>query len=114
MSALNRAILTGRLTSDPEIRYTATEKAVAHFTIAVDRPTKSGEKAVDFINCVAWEGLAKVCGEWLKKGRLVAVEGRIQVGKYKNKEGKNQTKTEIIANNLQILEWAKKKEEAKA
>ena len=113
MASMNKAILMGRLTADPEIRYTANEKPVAHFSIAVDRPTKDGEKSVDFINCVAWEGLAKVCGEWLKKGRLVAIEGRIQVRKYQDKAGKSQTWTEIVAKNLQILEWAKKEKAAK-
>lgn len=105
---MNKAILMGRLTVDPEIRYTADEKPVAHFGIAIDRPTKSGEKAVDFLNCTAWGQLAKICGEYLKKGRLVALEGRIQVKKYTDKEGKNRTFTEVVASNIQILEWTKK------
>jgi len=108
MGSMNKAILMGRLTADPETRYTTDEKPVTHFSIAVERPQKNGEKAVDFFNCTAWEGLAKICGEYLKKGRLVAVEGRIQIRKYKNKEGENRTSTEIVANNVQVLDWLKK------
>jgi len=105
---MNKAIIMGRLTADPEIRYTAKEKPVANFSLAVDRPTKKGEKSVDFIKCIAWDGLAKICGEWLKKGRLIAVEGRIQVRKFQDKAGQNRTATEIVAKDIQIIEWAKK------
>ena len=104
MGNLNRAILTGRLTADPEIRYTTNEKPVARFSLAINRKTKNGEGEVDFINCVAWEGLAKICGEYLKKGKLIAVEGRIQVRKWEDKTGAKRTSTEIIANNVQMLE----------
>jgi len=105
---MNKAILMGRLTADPDIRYTAAEKPVAHFSIAVNRPQKNGGKTVDFFQCVAWEGLAKICGEFLKKGKLVAVEGRIQPSKYKDKEGKERSITEIIASNVQMLDKKEK------
>ncbi|HTY13415.1 MAG TPA: single-stranded DNA-binding protein [Candidatus Omnitrophota bacterium] len=105
MGALNKTILTGRLTADPEVRYTANEKPVAHFCVAVDRPVKNGEKSADFLNCIAWGNLAKTCGEYLKKGRLVAVEGRLQIRVYKDKNGENRNWTEIIANSVQMLDW---------
>ncbi len=108
MAGLNKTILTGRLTRDPEIRYTTDEKPVAHFSLAVEKIKKGGEKEADFFNCVAWGGLAKICGEYLKKGRLVAVEGRLQTRKYKDKEGNSRSLTEIIASNVQMLDWAKK------
>lgn len=111
MAGLNKTLLIGRLTNDPEIRYTAKEKAVAHFGLAVDRPAKDGEKAVDFFNCIAWDGLAKICGEYLKKGRLVAIEGRLQVSKYQDKSGQKRTSTEVVASNIQMLDWAKKSKE---
>ncbi len=82
MMSLNRTILVGRLAADPEVRYTSNEIPVAKFALAVQRPSKNGEKEVDFINIVAWRGLAKVCGEYLKKGKPVAIEGKLQVRKY--------------------------------
>jgi single-strand DNA-binding protein len=103
MMSLNRTILVGRLAQDPEVRYTANEIPVARFALAVGRPSKNGEKEVDFINIVAWRGLAKVCGEYLKKGKPVAVEGRLQVRKYE-KEGEKRTMTEVIASNMQMLD----------
>ncbi|KAF0134414.1 MAG: single-strand DNA-binding protein [Candidatus Saganbacteria bacterium] len=106
MASLNTTILTGRLTADPELRYTNNEKPVAHFRLAVNRFNKKGENSADFLNCVAWGGLAKVCGDYLKKGRLVAVEGRIKVSSYKDKKGQNQNWTEIVANNIQMLDKA--------
>jgi len=114
MGALNKTILTGRLTADPEVRYTTNEKPVAHFRIAVDRPTKNGEKSADFLNCTAWGGLAKTCGEYLKKGRLVAVEGRLQIRAYKDKNGQDRDWTEIVANNVQMLDWKTSKKDENA
>jgi len=111
MGALNKTILTGRLTADPEVRYTANEKPVAHFRVAVDRPKKNGEKSADFFNCAAWGGLAKTCGEYLKKGRLVAIEGRLQVRRYQDKNGQNRDWAEIIANSVQMLDFGSKKKE---
>jgi len=101
--SLNRAILTGRLTADPDVRYTTNEIPVTRFSLAVNRPSRNGNQEVDFINVVAWRGLAKICGEYLKKGRLVAVEGRIHIGKY-DKDGQKRTFAEIVANNMQMLD----------
>jgi single-strand DNA-binding protein len=100
---LNRTILVGRLAQDPEVRYTTNEIPVAKFALAVGRPTKNGEKEVDFINIVAWRGLAKICGEYLKKGKPVAIEGRLRVNKYE-KNGENRYFTEVVASNMQMLD----------
>ena len=109
--SLNRTILVGRLAADPEVRYTANELPVARFALAVERPSKNGDKEVDFINIVAWRGLAKVCGEYLKKGKPVAIEGKIQIRKYE-KDGEKRTVTEVIASNMQMLDTKFFKESA--
>ncbi|MEA3494066.1 MAG: single-stranded DNA-binding protein [Candidatus Margulisiibacteriota bacterium] len=101
MGGLNRSILAGRLVADPEVRYTKTEKAVTHFRLAING--RKNEDAV-FVNCVAWNGLAKICGEYLKKGRLVAVEGRLQIKSYKDKNGQQKQSTEIVVDNMQMLD----------
>lgn len=113
MAALNKTILTGRLTRDPEVRYTTDEIPVTNFTLAVDRVPHNGEKQTDFINIVAWNHLAKICGEHLKKGRLVAVEGRLQIRSYESKEGSKRKIAEVIANGMQILDWRTSKKEEK-
>lgn len=102
---LNRVILIGRLTKDPEMRYTPAGVAVTQFTLACDRPVAQGkEKEADFINIVAWRQLAETCANYLRKGRLTAVEGRIQVRNYENNEGKRVYVTEVIADNVKFLE----------
>jgi single-strand DNA-binding protein len=104
---LNRAILIGRLTRDPELRYTPAGLAVVQFTIAVDRPfTTGGEREADFIPVVVWRQLAETCANYLRKGRLCAIEGRIQVRNYENAEGKRVYVTEVIADNVRFLEKA--------
>lgn len=104
---LNKAILIGRLTRDPEVRYTTSNRAVAQFTIAIDRPftnQSSGQRDADFINVVAWDKTGENVGKYLTKGRLCAVEGRIQTRNYENDEGRKVYITEIIASNVQFLE----------
>ncbi|QAY67510.1 single-stranded DNA-binding protein [Paenibacillus protaetiae] len=103
---LNRVILIGRLTRDPEMRYTPAGVAVTQFTLAVDRPFTSGggEREADFIPVVTWRQLAETCANYLRKGRLTAVEGRIQVRNYENNEGKRVYVTEVIADNVRFLE----------
>jgi len=101
MGGLNRSILAGRLVADPEVRFTKNEKQVTSFRLAINR--RKGEDA-DFINCVAWNGLAKICGEYLKKGRLVAVEGRLQISSYKDKSGASKSSTEVVVDNMQMLD----------
>jgi len=105
---LNRVILIGRLTKDPELRYTPSGVATAQFTLAVDRnfTPQGGEREADFLNIVTWRQLAETCANYLRKGRLTAVEGRIQVRNYENNEGKRVYITEIIADNVRFLESA--------
>ena len=105
---LNRVILIGRLTRDPELRYTPTGVATTSFTLAVDRPftSQSGEREADFIPVVTWRQLAETCANYLRKGRLAAVEGRIQIRNYENSAGSRVYVTEIIADNVRFLESA--------
>lgn len=106
---LNRSILIGRLTRDPDLRYTPAGVAVTQFTLAVDRPfSNNGEKESDFIPVVTWRQLAETCANYLRKGRLCAVEGRIQVRNYENNEGKRVYVTEVIADNVRFLERGEK------
>lgn len=109
---LNRVILIGRLTRDPELRYTPTGVAVTQFTLAVDRPfsNNQNEREADFIPIVTWRQLAETCANYLRKGRLAAVEGRIQVRNYENNEGKRVYVTEVIADNVRFLESANRGE----
>lgn len=103
---LNRVILIGRLTRDPELRYTPAGVAVTQFTLAVDRPftNQQKEREADFIPVVTWRQLAETCANYLRKGRLAAVEGRIQVRNYDNNEGRKVYVTEVIADNVRFLE----------
>jgi len=108
---MNKAILIGRLTRDPELRTTSNGISVTSFTIAVDRNfnNQQGEKETDFIPIVAWRKLAETCAKYLAKGRLVAVSGRMQVRSYEGKDGKRYI-TEIVADEVQFLEKAESKE----
>ena len=104
---MNKAILIGRLTRDPEVRYTSSNRAVCQFSIAVDRPftnQQTGQREADFINVVVWDKRAENVGKYMSKGRLVAVEGRIQTRNYDNNEGKRVYVTEVVADNVQFLE----------
>src|SRR3989339_334252 len=105
MGGLNRSILAGRLVADPEVRYTNDETAVTRFRLAINRGSKKkGTETTDFINCVAFGPLAKICGEYLKKGKLVAVEGRLSIRSYEGKDGQKKTATEVIIDDLQMLD----------
>ena len=103
MPGLNRSILCGRLVADPTVRYTQNETAVTHFRLAVNWRSRNGN-GTEFIDCVAWGGLAKVCGEYLKKGKLIAVEGRLQIRSYKDKKGQKRSATEVVVENMQMLD----------
>jgi len=111
---LNRVILIGRLTQDPELRYTGSGVAVTNFTLAVDRPftNQQGERETDFIRIVVWRKLAEVCANNLEKGRLVAVEGRIQVRTYENQEGQRRQAFEVVADNVRFLDWPRDRQSA--
>ncbi|MDD2432053.1 MAG: single-stranded DNA-binding protein [Firmicutes bacterium] len=103
---LNRVILIGRLTRDPELRYTSNGNAQARFTLAVDRDftNQQGEREADFIPIVAWGKLGEIVAHNLVKGRLVAVEGKISVRSYEAKEGGRRWVTDINADSVKFLE----------
>lgn len=103
---LNRVILIGRLTRDPELKYTPNGKAVATFTLAVDRgfTNQQGEREADFIPIVAWNKRAENCSKYLAKGSLVAVEGKLRVRSYEAKEGGRRYVTEVVADMVNFLE----------
>jgi len=105
---MNHIILIGRLTKDPELRYTPQGVAVANFDLAVDRPTTNanGERETDFIRIVAWQKTAENCANYLKKGRLVAVEGRLQIRSYETQDGQKRRVAEVVASYVQFLERA--------
>lgn len=106
---MNNVVLIGRLTRDPECRYTDANLAIARFSIAVDRMRgKNGEAGVDFINIVVFGKQAENCERYLMKGRLVGIQGRIQTGSYTNKDGNKVYTTDIIADRVQFLEWGDK------
>ncbi len=101
---MNRAVLVGRLTKDPELRYTQSGIAVAGFTVAVNRRfSREGEASADFIPVTVWQKPAENVAKYLSKGSQVAVDGRIQTSSYENKEGQRVYKTEIIADNVEFL-----------
>ena len=102
---LNRVVLIGRLTKDPELRYTPNGIAVTTFTLAVERNFKNaqGEKETDFFSCSTFKGLAELCSNYLTKGKLASVDGRIQIRTYNDKDGQKHWVTEIIAENVQFL-----------
>ncbi|MEY8293563.1 single-stranded DNA-binding protein [Limosilactobacillus caviae] len=103
---LNRAVLTGRLTRDPELRYTTSGTAVVSFTLAVDRQfrNQNGDRDADFINCVIWRKSAENFSNFTHKGSLVGIEGRIQTRNYENQQGNRVYVTEIVVDNFALLE----------
>lgn len=106
---MNKIILIGRLTKDPELRYTPSAVAVTQFTLAVDRPFKKegAEREADFLPIIVWRAAAEACANHLKKGSLVAVEGRIQTRNYENNEGRRVYVTEVVAENVRFLSQPK-------
>ncbi len=104
---MNSVNLIGRLTRDPEVRYTSgTQMAVASFTIAIDRMTREGaERQADFPRITVFGKQAENCEKYLVKGRKVAIEGRIQTGSYQNKNGDTVYTTDVVANRVEFLEW---------
>lgn len=103
---INRTVLVGRLTRDPELRYTPSGVAVASFTVACDRPftNQQGEREADFIRCVIWRRPAENVANYLKKGSLAGVEGRIQTRSYDDNDGRRVFITEVVADRVQFLE----------
>lgn len=103
---MNKAIISGRLTREPDVRYTTTGKVVCQFTLAVDRPftNQDGQKEADFINIVVWGKIAELCGNSLAKGHRALVEGRLQIRSYDGKDGAKRYVTEVVANSVEFLE----------
>lgn len=102
---LNSVCLVGRLTRDPELKYTGNNIAVASFSLAVNRNFKdaNGERETDFINCVIWRQQAENLANWAKKGALIGITGRIQTRSYENQQGQRIYVTEVVAENFQML-----------
>ncbi|MFW5788079.1 MAG: single-stranded DNA-binding protein [Bacillota bacterium] len=105
---LNRIVLVGRLVRDPELRYTSNGTPVSNFTLAVERnfKNKQGERDVDYIDIVTWRKLAETCAQHLGKGRMVAVDGRLQIRKSE-KENRTYVNPEVVAENVRFLDWPK-------
>jgi single-strand DNA-binding protein len=104
---LNRIILIGRLTRDPELRVTSQSGVpMASFTVAVDRPfqNQGGQRETDFIDCVAWRRLAETVAEHMRKGRLIAVEGRLQIRNYETQDGQKRRVAEVVADDVRFLD----------
>lgn len=101
---MNSVVLIGRLTRDPEVRYTTSQMAVATFSLAVDRPVRSGEeKKADFIRITCFGKTAELVERYMSKGRQVAVQGRIQTGSYQNKDGQTVYTTDVVADRVEFL-----------
>lgn len=111
MANLNKVLLIGNLTRDPELKYTPSGKAVVNFGLAINRAytDASGEKVEDvcFVDVVAWDRLAEVCNDYLGKGKPVFIEGRLQYRTWEQEDGKKRSKLDIVAQNIQFLGIAK-------
>ncbi|MDD7408618.1 MAG: single-stranded DNA-binding protein [Anaerovoracaceae bacterium] len=104
---MNEVVLIGRLARDPEIRYTQSQMAICHFTLAVDRPysrnRREGDQTADFIRITVFDRQAENCSKYLTKGSQAAVQGRIQTGSYQNREGQTVYTTDVVANRVEFL-----------
>ena len=111
---MNRVCLIGRITKDPEIKYTQSGVAVVSFTLAVDRGFKdeNGESPTDFINCVAWRSQAEFIANWIKKGYLLGVAGSLQTRSWQTTNGENRSVTEVIIDSVENLTPKENKPEA--
>ncbi|WP_163537330.1 single-stranded DNA-binding protein [Gracilibacillus sp. YIM 98692] len=103
---LNRVVLVGRLTKDPDLRYTLNGVSVANFTISCNRPfsNQQGQRDADFINCVTWRGQAESLANYMEKGNIVGVDGRLQSRSFDGDDGKKVFVTEVVADSIQFLE----------
>lgn len=103
---INRVVLVGRLTKDPELKYTQSGVAVTRFTLAVNRTfaNQQGEREADFVNCVTWRKQAENTANFLRKGSLAGIEGRIQTSNFEGKDGNRVYMTEVVADSVQFLE----------
>jgi single-strand DNA-binding protein len=108
---VNKVVLTGRLTRDPEMRSLASGKSVTQFAVATNAYAAGKEKA-EYHNVVTWDRLAEICGQYLGKGQQVAIEGRIQTRSWDDDAGKRHWKTEVVANHVEMLSGRRKKDYA--
>jgi single-strand DNA-binding protein len=109
---VNRVLLTGRLTRDPEMRSLASGKAVTQFSVATNEYIGQGKEKAEYHNIVTWDRLAQTCGEFLGKGQQVAIEGRLQTRSWDDDQGKRHWKTEVVANHVEMLSGRRKKDYA--
>ena len=110
---LNVVVLSGRLTADPELKTTANGISVCSFSIAVERRFKSGEeRQSDFINIVTWRSSAEFVSKYFKKGQMIAIRGPIQTRKYQDKDGNNRTAFEVVADDVQFADFARREGDA--
>lgn len=109
---MNRVLITGRLTRDPELRSLASGRHVTTFTVATNEYAGPGKERSEFHSIVTWERLAEICGRYLGKGMTVAVEGRIQTRTWDDDAGRRHWKTEIVASNVEMLSGRTKKDYA--
>jgi single-strand DNA-binding protein len=107
---MNKVLLTGRLTRDPELRALASGKSVTTFNVATNEYAGGGKEKAEFHTIVTWDKLAQVCGQYLGKGQQVAIEGRIQTRSWDDDQGKRHWRTEIVANHVEMLSGRKKKD----
>ena len=111
---MNKVLLTGRLTRDPEMRSLSSGKTVTQFSIATNEYIGQGKEKAEYHNIVTWDRLAQVCGEFLGKGQQVAIEGRIQTRSWDDDRGQRHWKTEVVANHVEMLSGRRKKDYADA
>ena len=104
---MNKAFLIGRLTRDPELRYSSSNAAIVNFSIAIDRQytNNQGQRETDFINIVAFQKQAENIKKYVSKGSLVAVDGRIQTRNYEDKDGNSRTSTKVLVNNVELIDF---------
>lgn len=114
---LNHIVIMGRLTRDPELRYTQSNTPVTSFRVAVDRdfaPRDGGERQTDFIDCVAWRNQAEFVSKYFQKGSMIIVSGRLQIREYTDKDGNRRTAAEIVAENIHFGESRRSRDENSA
>jgi len=107
---MNKVLLTGRLTRDPEMRSLASGKAVTQFGVATNEYRTNGQEKSEFHNVVTWDRLAEICGQYLGKGQQVAVEGRLQTRSWDDERGLRHWKTEVVASSVEMLSGRRKKD----
>lgn len=103
---MNKVILTGRITKDPEVRYTSQGIPSVNFTLAVDRGMRdaNGNRQADFISCVAWRGQADFISRYIKKGYMIAIDGRVQTRQYQGQDGQMRYVTEVVVENVENMQ----------